>query len=126
MHHARMPAKRGLSFSFLAKNPAAAPRMANPPMIKGISTEKLMYNPPIAPASRPAHGPAMMPLMSMGIWVKWMLELKDPMAIGTAKGAIDRMFDRAAITATKVRVFVLFTLEQHSSNTFLLNSNTDI
>jgi hypothetical protein len=51
--------------------------------------------------------------------VKWMLELKDPMAIGTAKGAIDRMFDRAAITAIKVRVFVLFNLEQHSSHTFL-------
>jgi hypothetical protein len=29
------------------------------------------------------------------------------------------MFDRAAITATKVRVFVLFILGQHSSHTFL-------
>ena len=126
MPHARMPAKRGLSFSFLAKNPAAAPRRANPPTMKGISTEKLMYNPPMAPVKRPAHGPAMMPLMSMGIWVKWMLELKDPMAIGMVKGVIDKMFDRAAIMATNVRVFVLFMVEQRSSNTFFQNSNTHI
>ena len=113
-----MPAKRGLSFIFLAKNPAAAPRMANPPTMKGISTEKLMYNPPIAPVRRPAQGPARMPLIIMGIWVKWMLELKEPIAIGMAKGVYDKMFDRAAIRATKVRVFVLFTVNQHFSNTF--------
>ena len=121
-----MPAKRGRSFSFLAKNPAAPPRMANPPMMKGISTEKLIYNPPIAPVSRPAHGPAMIPHKSIGIWVKWMLELKDPIEIGTANGVIDRMFASAAIMATIVKVFVLFTLDQHSSNTFFSNSNTNI
>lgn len=83
--------------------------MANPPTIKGISAEKLMYNPPIAPVSRPIHGPARMPLISMGTWVKWMLEFKDPIAIGITKGGVDKMFDRAAITATKVMVFVLLT-----------------
>ena len=117
MTHARMPEKRGLSFNFLEKNPAAAPRMANPATMKGI-LNKLMYNPPTAPVSMPAQGPARMPLSIMGIWVRWMLELKDPMVIGTAKGVIDRMFDRAAIMATNVRVFVLFIVEQRSSNTF--------
>jgi len=102
-----MPAKRGLIFSFLAKNPAAAPRRANPPTINGISTEKLMYNPPIAPVSRPAHGPARMPLMSIGIWVKWISEAKEPMVIGITRGGSDKMVDRAAIKATRVRVFVL-------------------
>lgn len=62
-----MPAKRGRSFNFLEKNPAAAPKRANPPMMKGISTEKLMYSPPMAPVNSPAHGPAKMPLMSIGI-----------------------------------------------------------
>ncbi len=118
MTHARMPEKRGLSFSFLAKNPAAPPRMANPPTIKGISTEKLMYNPPMAPVRRPAHGPAMMPLMSMGIWVKWISEGKVPMVIGMTRGGSDKMVDRAAIMATNVRVFVLFIVERRSSNTF--------
>ena len=99
----------GLSPILLAKKPEVNPRIANPPAINGISTEKLMYNPPIAPVIRPIHGPARMPLIRMGNWVKWMLEFRDPIAIGITKGGNDRMFDRAAITAIKVMVFVVLT-----------------
>lgn len=103
-----MPANRGLSFSFLVKSPAAAPRRANPPIMKGISTEKLMYSPPIAPVNSPAQGPARMPLMSMGIWVKWISEGKAPIVNGMTSGGSDRIVDKAAIKAMSVNVFALF------------------
>ena len=96
----------GLSPILLAKKPEANPRIANPPVINGISTEKLMYNPPIAPVIRPIHGPARMPLIRMVHCVRCMFEFKDPIGIGITKGGVDRMFDRAAIIAIKVRVFV--------------------
>ena len=66
MPHARIPENIGLSPILLAKKPEANPKIANPPMINGISTEKLMYNPPKAPVIRPIHGPARMPLIKMG------------------------------------------------------------
>lgn len=103
-----MPAKRGLSFSFLAKNPAAAPNKANPPIMKGISTEKLMYSPPMAPVRSPAHDPAKIPLMSIGIWVKWISDGNVPRVTGMTRGGSDRMVDNAAIRAMRVRVFVRF------------------
>ena len=109
MPHARIPENMGLSPILLAKKPEVNPRIANPPAINGISTEKLMYNPPIAPVIRPIHGPARMPLIRMGNWVKCMLEFRDPIAIGITKGGNDRMFDRAAIIAIKVMVFVVLT-----------------
>ena len=93
----------------MAKKPEANPRIANPPAINGISTEKLMYNPPIAPVIRPIQGPARMPLIRMGNCVRCMLEFKDPIGIGITKGGVDRMFERAAITAIKVMVFVVVT-----------------
>jgi len=99
----------GLSPILLAKKPEANPRIANPPTINGISTEKLMYNPPIAPVIRPIHGPARMPLIRIGNCVRCMLEFKDPIGIGITKGGVDRMFDRAAIIAIKVMVFVVVT-----------------
>lgn len=58
-----MAERNGLSF--LANNPVEAPRRANPPIMKGIIV-KPMYNPPMAPVSSPAHGPARTPLMNMG------------------------------------------------------------
>jgi len=102
-----MPANRGRSFSFLVKSPAAAPRRANPPIMKGISTEKLMYRPPIAPVSSPANGPARMLLINIGIWVKWISDGKVPMVIGMMRGGSDKMVDNAAINAMSVKVFVL-------------------
>lgn len=107
MPHARIHENMGLSFISLAKNPELSPRIANPPTTKGFSAEKLIYNPPIAPVIRPIHGPASMPLISMGNWVKCMLEFRGPRAIGITKGVVDRMFDRAAIAAMKVMVFVV-------------------
>ncbi len=79
--------------------------MASPPIIKGIPTEKLIYNPPIVPVNNPAHGPARMPLMNMGSWVKCILEGKGPAAIGMTSGSIERMFDKAAIRAANVSSF---------------------
>ncbi len=52
-----------------------------------------------------ANGPARMPLMNMGSCVKCILEANGPMAMGITKGSIERMFDKAAISAANVNSF---------------------
>jgi hypothetical protein len=88
------------------KYPAAEPRRANPPIMKGMPVVILMYIPPTPPAMSPAHGPASIPLSKIGTCVKCIDVEKGPRAIGIMNGGKDRMFDRAAIKAEKVRVFV--------------------
>ena len=60
----------GLIPIFLEKKPEVNPRIPKPPIMNGISTEKLMYKPPIIPVIKPTQGPAMSPLMRIGSWVK--------------------------------------------------------
>lgn len=90
--------------SFLANNPVETPSRASPPIIKGIIV-KLIYSPPTAPVSSPAHGPARKPLINMGSCVKCIWEGKGPAEMGIAKGTIDRIFDRAAIRAANANSF---------------------
>ena len=61
-----MQANKGRILNFLKKKPAANPRAANPPIMNGILMI-LIYKPPIAPVRKPAHGPASMLLMNIGI-----------------------------------------------------------
>lgn len=97
-------------FLLLARIPEAIPKIANPPITNGISVEKLMYNPPRAPVISPTHGPANIPLIRMGTWVRWMFEFKVPIITGITKGGVDKMFERATIIAMKAMVLALLSM----------------
>jgi len=83
--------------------------MAIPPTINGILLT-LMYNPPTAPATIPAQGPAKIPQRNMASWKKCMAEVNSPSWIWMANGGIDMTFAKAAITAVNAKTFVFLIL----------------